>query len=230
MISPDSPEYIDIVELNKMYMDVLLSAYLDKLHVFRAEAFLAISGCGAFKATEGWGWAVYDNSLEDGQLAVAGTKTTLLHYAAFRPEIGDTSNAPNIRIITNELVVFEDVVQVLTQDARVEDTGESIYLPSALDIDTQLNEEGDVKEGVPAVIFQIADAGGVACSPNIDLPPSYLDACYPNLEVVALQEGLPSMHPFGQGSKVEDLSYALDMAGQLLREVSRLEPLVSSAA
>lgn len=210
--SPDPREIVDETETLKLAEEnrELISAnYLGEIAVFRADVILKLQSHNALKP--GVSWAVFNHSTESADVVEVSRKDTMIMMiASTSPQTPDKLLPPQIRIITNEVMLSESGLEILSEDVTVYPTSRSDYYVNSVEV-----RDGQIPEDTLASVFTVYD-NQLALS-DVAIRGTIAQALTdPDLEAPLL--------PFGDGSKLEDRLYAFSKAKEMLQEILHIEP------
>ncbi len=172
--------------------------------------------------SNGFGWAIFGAEQYDGSVAALAPREILL-FSRFRPEsmVAGGVNAPLIRIITNEPVIYDETAAYLAEEITLFENGNARFLLDAMKAGrgefSSSTQDGQLVTPSLSPIFKVNDHGQLAITTNSG-------KVTPVIKIVPDHDPSIPIRPFGLPSDTEDRLFALSRAQDILLSVMDIAP------
>jgi hypothetical protein len=165
---------------------------------------------------DGLGWAIFDDD-PAGSIAEQGARDVLLFCGAAEGETMGGYIIPAVRILVNEPFTSGDKTEYLTEDISILPNGVAAYSMSSVEVITDPSGDSGTLKKSSGHIFTIQDGHLILLTPKdkagTSIPKVKAD---PSAKEFAM--------PWGNGQDLDDQTFALDRARDILDSVAHITP------
>jgi hypothetical protein len=212
----EDPEW-DALELSRAAAHELAmryEAYTHEVADVRRQFFGLLMAHSALE--DGLGWGIFDDD-PPGNVAEQGARDVLLFCGAAEGETMGGHIIPAIRILVNEPFTSGDKTEYLTEDISILPGGVAAYAMSSVEVSTDPSDGSGTLKKSSGHIFTIQDGHLILLSPK--------DKAGTSVPIVkANPQAKEFAMPWGDGQDLDDQTFALARAREILDSIAHITP------